>query len=633
MEIKRIDPRALLANPNRLRRSKSNPQADSLLMASIAAVGIVQPPIVYDGGEGGNGFVISAGHRRVAQAIAAGLTEIDVIVRDKSDAANDNAAVGSNECSDEGKETMRSFAENIAREPLNPVDQWRAIERLVALGWTEQTIAIALALAVRQIRKLRLLANILPAMLDQMAKGDMPNEQQLRTIAAAAQDEQSQVWKRFKPKKSEPTVIWHEVARALSKRRMEAQYAKFGDDLAQAYGISWEEDLFAQGDGDNRFTTAVEAFFGAQMEWLSANLPYRGRIIECDQWGQPKLPPKAERVYGKENKTDHTGWYLNEHTGEVQSVNFRMAAEKANKASGNNSDSMDEADGQIAAPARADVTQKGMRIIGDLRTDALHEALARAPIEDDELMALLVLSFAGSNVTIASAIPNAGYSFGKCDGAAAQLILADGSINLDQTALRQAARSVLVNVLSCRDNRSNSGIVARLAGDMIGAGQYFPTMANEEFLSCLSRAALEKTASIHQVAGQKKLKDTRSSFVKRFAEERFVHPAAEFAPSPEELVAWAAHAAKQVQTARGEQYAGTGEPAAETSETNAFDEGEDISEENSGSMVDKTDDETFENDLDSAGETMSDGEPPHADKSEAIAAPEHADDGYAIAAE
>ncbi|POH33617.1 hypothetical protein ATY31_10240 [Sinorhizobium americanum] len=69
---------------------------------------------------------------------------------------------------------------------MNPVDQWRAMERLVALGWTGDAIAVALALPVRQIRKLRLLADVLPAMLDQMARGDMPNVQQLRTIAAAA---------------------------------------------------------------------------------------------------------------------------------------------------------------------------------------------------------------------------------------------------------------------------------------------------------------------------------------------------------------------------------------------------------------------------------------------------------------
>ena len=73
---------------------------------------------------------------------------------------------------------MRSIVENSVREALNPVDQWRGIERLVALGWTEEAIAVALALPVRQIRKLRLLANVLPAMLEQMALGEMPSEQQ-----------------------------------------------------------------------------------------------------------------------------------------------------------------------------------------------------------------------------------------------------------------------------------------------------------------------------------------------------------------------------------------------------------------------------------------------------------------------
>jgi hypothetical protein len=31
-------------------------------------------------------------------------------------------------------------------------------------------------------------------------------------------------------------VTWHEAALALSKQRMEAKYADFGDDLAVAYG-------------------------------------------------------------------------------------------------------------------------------------------------------------------------------------------------------------------------------------------------------------------------------------------------------------------------------------------------------------------------------------------------------------
>ena len=61
-----------------------------------------------------NGYIIVSRHCRVKQAIKAGLEEIEVLV---VDAANDNGA-------------MRSIVENIAREPLNPVDQWRAIKRL-----------------------------------------------------------------------------------------------------------------------------------------------------------------------------------------------------------------------------------------------------------------------------------------------------------------------------------------------------------------------------------------------------------------------------------------------------------------------------------------------------------------------
>jgi ParB-like chromosome segregation protein Spo0J len=90
---------------------------------------------------------------------------------------------------------MRSLVATLAHEQLNPVDQWRAIERFVALGWTEEAIAVAVALPVRQIKKLRLLANVLPAMLDHMAKGGMPDERQLRTIASASLDDQKEVWK------------------------------------------------------------------------------------------------------------------------------------------------------------------------------------------------------------------------------------------------------------------------------------------------------------------------------------------------------------------------------------------------------------------------------------------------------
>src|SRR5208337_4870585 len=50
-------------------------------------------------------------------------------------------------------------------------------------------------------------------------------------------------------------------------------------------------------------------------------------------------------------------------------------------------------------------------------------------------------------------------------------------------------------VLSCRPGMNDSGFAARIAGDAIGADVHLANMASEEFLSCLSKPAIEKTAS------------------------------------------------------------------------------------------------------------------------------------------
>ena len=515
MHIIKIDPRALKENPDDARKAKSTPQGDALLAATIKAVGIIQPPVVSPEADGGNGFIIQAGHRRTKGAIAAELEEIEVIVTDPAD---DGGA-------------MRSMVENIAREPLNPVDQWRAIERLVALGWTEEGIAAALSLSVRQIKKLRLLANVLPAMLDQMVKGDMPDERQLRTIAAASIAEQKEVWKAHKPKKNE-TTSWWSVANGLSKTRMYARDANFDAELAQAYGIAWVEDLFAPADEDSRYTTDVEAYLGAQQEWMTNNLPKNGMITELNGWNGPELPKKAERVYGKPKKSDHTAMYL-DRDGKVQSVVYRLPEPKSGKGK--------TEQGTTAQPTqRPDVTQKGQDMIGDFRTDALHEALARAPIEDDTLMALLVIAFAGQNVRVDTGSGNAGSFRSQIAPHAATLVDETGNLAFDTDTLRVAVRSVLIEVLSCRRNMSNSGIVSRIAGAVVGADSFLPNMGTEDFLLCLSRQALESACADTAVLPRNKVCDTRAALVEHFQEERFVHGSALFAPDANELADWKA---------------------------------------------------------------------------------------------
>jgi ParB family transcriptional regulator, chromosome partitioning protein len=457
------------------------------------------------------------GHRRAKQAIIAGLDEIAVLIVPR---AEDGGA-------------MRSLATSITHEQLNPVDLWRAIERLVTLSWTEESIAIALAQSVRQIKKLRLLANVMPAMLDAMAKGDMPNEQQLRTIAAASLDEQKEVWKANKPSKGDRQVSWWSVANALTKTRMYARDASFGNELAQAYGIAWVEDLFAPADQDSRYTTDAEAFLGAQQEWMTQNLPKKGVIAEVSNYGEVKLPPKAERVYGTPTKSDHTAMYL-DRENKVKTVHFRMPeVKKKDKAA-----DAGDAEAIVMPKSRPDVTRKGIEMIGDLRTDALHEALSRAPIEDDTLLALLVLAFAGQNVRVDSGA-GGDYRFGSRFGRhAAGLFDAEGKFAFDTETLRIAARGVLIDVLSCREGMSKSGVVALVAGAAVGADSFLASMGTEDFLSCLSRPALEGSCIDTPVLPRARVKDTRAALVEHFKGGHFVHPAALFVPDAAGLAEW-----------------------------------------------------------------------------------------------
>ena len=118
-----------------------------------------------------------------------------------------------------------------------------------------------------------------------------------------------------------------------------------------------------------------------------------------------------------------------------------------------------------------------------------------------------------------------------------RMLTEGGVLTADRDLLRQAARKMLIGVLSCRENRSQSGVFARIAGDAIGASSRLPNMATEDFLSCLSRAALETTARDESVNIAPRVVHTRERMVTRFKDGTFVWPGALFRLTPEELAA------------------------------------------------------------------------------------------------
>ena len=95
-ELRSVDPRTLVPNPNNPRTVASPKEMDAQLAASISAIGIIHPPRVRE--EDGKLF-ITAGHRRVKASIAAKLKAIDVHV------VNDEPAI----------DAMASMSENLVR--------------------------------------------------------------------------------------------------------------------------------------------------------------------------------------------------------------------------------------------------------------------------------------------------------------------------------------------------------------------------------------------------------------------------------------------------------------------------------------------------------------------------------------
>ncbi len=510
MELRTIDPRKLKANPANPRRIGAGDYLDAQMTASIKSIGLVQPPLVK---EDGKKLVIVAGHRRVAGSIAAGLTEIQVLVQPEADAAID---------------PMRSVSENLVRAEMGQVDRWRAMESLAAAGWNDAAIAEALGMSPRNIAQARLLANICPAMLDQMAKNDLPDQRELRVIAAAAKEEQAEIWKQYKPKRGHEAA-WGEITHALSKVRLPAKHAKFDDAGAQAFGIVWQEDLFAPADEDSRTTTQVDAFLAAQTAWIEANLGENQCFVEVDEYYRPKLPNGAQPHWGKPTGGVFTALYIEERSGLVRETHYTMPSGR-HEGSG----ASEGGDEPVRKP-RPDLTAKGAAIVGDVRTDALHQALREKPIDDDQLIAMLVLALAGKNVTVLSGVT--GNHRSSQLGRVAETLTEGGVLTRDLATIRDAARETLVMVLSCRENHSASGMGARHAGTAIDADTYLPNMATEEFLPSLSRAALEQSAAAQSIAPEARVKDTRAALIARFAEGTFVYPGARFAPTEAELEA------------------------------------------------------------------------------------------------
>jgi len=160
-------------------RSRMDETALAELAASIRQHGVMQPivvrPLGAEGGvQGARVYEIIAGERRYRAAQAAGLAEVPVIVRE----ATDQEALA------------LALIENIQREDLNPLEQARAVKRLIdEFQYSHEQAAEAIGRSRSATTNLLRLLNLAEPVQTMLLAGDidMGHARSLLALDRAAQ--------------------------------------------------------------------------------------------------------------------------------------------------------------------------------------------------------------------------------------------------------------------------------------------------------------------------------------------------------------------------------------------------------------------------------------------------------------
>lgn len=121
-EFKIVQIKDIQKNPYQPRKEFSEEKIQELAQ-SIKETGLIQPIIVRKSPV--LGYEILAGERRYRASIAAGLSEVPVIVKQLSDQDM----------------MLHSIIENLQRENLNPIEEAKAYQSLIDKGFTHSEIA------------------------------------------------------------------------------------------------------------------------------------------------------------------------------------------------------------------------------------------------------------------------------------------------------------------------------------------------------------------------------------------------------------------------------------------------------------------------------------------------------------
>ncbi|GBR20046.1 MULTISPECIES: ParB N-terminal domain-containing protein [Asaia] len=536
-ELRLVDPRTLVANDTNPRRSPASEEDDRRLALNIQIAGLIHPPLVREQEDGS--LKIIAGSRRVRACIKAKLTEIPVHVTE----------------ADEKLDALIAGSENMIRQAMSEPDQWAFVVRLrKEKGLSDAQIRKAMMITPTDLKQLELLSRLHPPILDAIALGYGPEGKARAAIAKSPIEEQEAAWFEMwsdhvqdgadpaqyrMTQKEAQNYEWNELAHALSHNEFYARDARFGDDLAKEHGIVWEEDLFAPADQDSRYTRDALAFSAAQSAWIDSILGEDKIRIECSEYGYPLFPDG----FGKSHYDDTTegqAYALDPRTLLVKEWDFRRYEVAAPSSS-----SGTYAPAPVAKKERADISGTGDKMIGEIRTRALDEALDAqvADVDPWDLVGALLLALSNSNIRVDGDRSKGCAYANNARTRARSALFPEGVLVRDPDLLRQHAITVLKSISNCEISiHSGSGLSAQLLGVHFNADAHMPSLAFEEFLKTYSKPGITKAVQALGLAEQATGKLMRASLINHVGQGHWVPPEAGFAQAVD---VWRAQAAEE----------------------------------------------------------------------------------------
>lgn len=491
----------LIDEPARPAREPGRP--DEALRRSMDAIGLLQPVLLRPEG---NRYVLVAGARRLAAARALHWTHIAAHI----------------ETLDERTEVAAAAAENMVREPMPPVDQWRAMRALMERGATIEHAAAALGLSLRGARRLDRLSRLDPAIIDLVRRWGLPDDEDLGTIAMAPLEVQREAVRAYG--EIDDDEEWYRVAGACNVQRIPAARAIF--DVAGS-GLVFEDDLFASPDDPEgaSYTTDVAGFVAAQQAALEAHAAAeraagrRMQVVEPDRFQRPTLPKTYVEAGGNVDKPTKaqtvfcTVAAAGFHLGTVVRMLGVPAKKDAAKSTPQGASSTDNAaddavadgvadDPLPAAPGRSPINGDGWLAIREARTRAVRDALIQQAdsMSALKLLALFVLAVAGNHVRVGS---TNGYAPVDFNDLCARLVPPEGAAGLDTSpdVRAVAAEAISRMVIAPTDGASDDAF--EWIGHAIGADDLLPRFDTPAFFRYVSKAELEHLA---RAAGMKPAK-------------------------------------------------------------------------------------------------------------------------------